>query len=985
MFFSGVIMKKFIRFFTAFVVFLFIFTACGGKGNPGKQEISDRDEIPDNEPEPDGTEKFVTVSPHREVVEEYPDEVEADDYADTEDESGEAEREIVESDIYKFDGNILWLVNQYKGLISVDISNPENLKIIGNLKFKGSVGEMYLQESMAYILVSYTNSSYEYDDIYYSDKTYSKLMVVNTEDPANLKLVSEFEIEGWITDSRQVGDVIYIVSTEYSYHWSGCNDGGESGSDQISIMSVNVKDPQNIKMVDKVSVPGYGYTLYVSQKSLYVAEADTYYWNEDYKEGYPVTMFDISDPEGKIVKKAEFRTDGFMSDRWKMHEKDNVFYAVSSSSQWGSGDSMIESFDVSDPKNIKKLDKLVFMTNQQLYGTKFEGDRMYAVTYFQQDPLHVIDISDPENLRQLGELEVPGWSDFIEVRGTTILAVGRDNSKTKVSMYDVADPENPKEINTVEVGSDYSYSEANYDWKAFKIFDELGLILLPLTDYNYDSWENIYKLYLIDFDLDKGLKTRGYIASDSYVRRGVAIQDLIFSIGENHVVLADATDRDNPKVLSELTLASNVNSIIKCGKALCGLDNYYNFNQYDKTTGETLWTTQVLPANSYSEVYITKNSSFAYIYRTLINREKNDTEPAVKVIKFNDDGTLEDAGDFFLGENNYMSRTQTASENNVIASLDRDVEWYDDYSYSEYKTKITLFDMNDPQNGIKVTDFDFDYERLSYEQNIFSAKNTFWTSGCKLKKADEKGDQYLCYALPFDASDPKNPKAGKRVNIPGELAGISENAKYVYTKTPKIYDYDDDDIASDDNYSYSWSSSTTYDFYILKLNEDKAAAKVVAKETLTDSHSYNNNSYESVANNVYVKNDKVFFVKTFYGENWQECSYRSSGTTEVRIVSADNGKEIYKKSFENSNFAMSVADGGLLLSTHDGWTYIAPDGKEKSGDDDISSSVNSYSYYGGYYDYGYPYGNYYSAAPQLIDGTVYIAAGWDGIYSLNVK
>ena len=114
-------MKKIITFFTAFTVFLFIFTACGGKGNFGKQEISDNDpenqvydgdEIPDNEPEPDETEEFVTVSPHREVVEEYPDEVAADDYADTEDESGEAEREIVESDIYKFDGNILWLVNQ---------------------------------------------------------------------------------------------------------------------------------------------------------------------------------------------------------------------------------------------------------------------------------------------------------------------------------------------------------------------------------------------------------------------------------------------------------------------------------------------------------------------------------------------------------------------------------------------------------------------------------------------------------------------------------------------------------------------------------------------------------------------------------------------------------------------------------------------------------------------------------------------------------
>ena len=953
----------------------FVVSCDNSSQNNGRQEF-----------EGDGTEEFVTVGNSYESDSgkggSYDDEADADaeaapndegDAAAPGDDNGSAEREIVESDIYKFDGNVLWLANQYKGLIAVDIKDREHLKIIGNLRFQGYVGEMYLQEGRAYILVSYTNSSYEYDEIYYSNKTYSKLMVVNTEDPSNLSLIGEFEIEGWITDSRQVGDVIYVASTEYSYYWYGCDgDYGTSGADQISIMSINVKDPQNIKMADKVSVEGYGYTLYVSQKSIYVAEADTYYWTEDYDKGYPVTMFDISDPEGKIVKKAEFRTDGFMSDRWKMHETGNTFFAVSSSSEWGNGDSFIESFDVSDPENIKRLDKLVFMTNQQLYGTKFEGDRMYAVTYFQQDPLHVIDISDPANLKQLGELEVPGWSDFIEVRGTTILAVGRDNSKSKISMYDVADPENPKEINTVEVGSDYSYSEANYDWKAFKIFDELGLILLPLTDYNYDSWENIYKLYLIDFDLDKGLKTRGFIASDSYVRRGVAIQDLIFSIGENHVVLADATDRDHPKVLSELTLAAYVSNITKCGKSLCGIDDYENFNTYDKTNGETLWTTKVMQQNSYSDVYLTKNDNFAYFYRIIINSEKNDVEPAVKVVKFNDNDSFEEVGDFFLGEGNELTYIQKASENNVLVSRAEDVEWNE--GYSEYKSKMRFLDMNDPENGIKMTDFDFDYESLIYEKNIFAVKNTFWASGCRLKKADEKGDQYLCYALPFDASDPKNPKEGKRVNIPGELVGISENAKYLYTKTPSIDDYDDE---CGDNDYYCWSNSDTYDFYILKLNEDKAAAKVVAKETLTDSYTYNNDSYESVANDIYPKNDKVFFVQTLTGENWNECSYRSSGTTEVRIVSADNGKETYKKSFKNANFVMNVQDGGVLLSTTEGWTYIAPDGKEKSGNDDISS-IRSYSYYD-YYRY------YYNAEPQLIDGTIYLAAGWDGIYSLDVK
>ncbi|MBP5591244.1 beta-propeller domain-containing protein [bacterium] len=964
-------MTKVLKILAVFAMIAFLAVSCGDSKKSGDNR---------QEYEGDGSEEYVTVgnayeSDSAKGGEDYADEAAGDAEAPAEDGengSGDAEREIVESDIYKFDGNVLWLANQYKGLIAVDIKDRENLKIIGNLRFQGYVGEMYLQEGRAYILVSYTNSSYELDEIYYSNKTYSKLMVVNTEDPANLSLIGEFEIDGWITDSRQVGDVIYVASTEYTYYWYGCDgDGGESGRNQISIMSINIKDPQNIKMVEKVSVEGYSYTLYVSQKSIYVAEADTYYWTEDYDKGYPVTMFDISDPEGKIVKKAEFRTDGFMSDRWKMHEAGNTFFAVSSSTSWGNGDSMIESFDVSDPANVKKLDKLVFMTNQQLYGTKFEGNRMYAVTYFQQDPLHVIDISDPSNLKQLGELEVPGWSDFIEVRGTTILAVGRDGSKTKISMYDAANPEDPKEINTVEMGSGYSYSEANYDWKAFKIFDELGLILLPIIDYN-DYWETLYKLYLIDFDLDKGLKTRGFIASDSYVRRGVAIQDLIFSIGENHVVLADATDRDNPKVLSELTLASYVSNTARCGQYLCGLDGYYNFNVYDKTNGETLWSTKTLPQNSYSDVTLTKNSNFAYIYRIIINSEANDTEPAIKVVQFKDGEAIEEVGDFFLSGNKEFTWIQTASENNVLAAISGNFGIDSDDSESD--VKIVFADMNNPAEKITTSEFDFHYSSLIREKNIFAVKNTFWSSGCKLKKADENGDRYLCYALPFDASDPKNPKAGKRVNIPGELIDISENAKYLYTKTPLISSYDSD--CADGDY-YCGSSENTYDINILKLNEDKTSATVVAKETLTDSYGYNQDSYESVANNVYAKDDKVFFVKTLTGENWNYCSYRSSGVTEVRLISASDGKETYKKSFENANFVMNVQDGGIILSTTEGWTYIDPDGKEKSGDYDISSA-RAYSYS------DYWRGNY-GIEPQLIDGIVYIAAGWEGVVSINVK
>ena len=961
------------------LVFSFAFTACSNsKGSSGNGEEGG------NEFEGNGGEEFITVGESSssdankggsyddaEASPDAGDTAESADDAEDSNGNGSAEREIIESDIYKFDGNVLWLANQHKGLIAVDISDRDNLKILDTVKFQGYVGEMYLQGGRAYILVSHTNENYDDGYIYYYGKTYSKIIVVDTTDPKNLSVLGEFEMDGWISDSRQVGDVIYVAATEYTYYWYDCDgDSGSSGNEQTTLVSINIKDPKNIKIVDSVKLDGYSYTLYVSQKSIYVAEADRYYWDEDYTEGYPLTMFDISDPEGKIVKKAEFRTDGFMSDRWKMHEIGDTFFAVSSSSQWGNGDSMIESFDVGNPEGVKKLDKLIFMTNQQLYGTKFEGDRMYAVTYENHDPLHVIDISDPANLKQLGELEVPGWSTHLEVRGKRILAAGRDNNTSKISLYDVSDPENPKEINTVTIGSNYSYSEAESDWKAFKIFDDLNLILYPVTDYG-DDWATRYKLYLVDFDLDKGLKTRGYIQSDSYIRRGVAIQDLIFSIGENNLVLADATDRDNPEILSELTLASYVSDIAKCGKSLCGINNS-KLATYDEKTLEIIWESSSI--NDYYDYYyeyyyydyasrMVKNSKYAYFVN------EDDGSARIKTVKFNDNGKFEETGNFMLTTPQYYYglRNLVASENNVLAMRDSDYVEYeeDDTWYSKREFKLTFFDMNKPEKGISEKTVDFDYETLTYEDNLFANGSTFWTSGCKLKKASDKGNQYLCYAVPFDVSDPSNPKAGTRVNIPGELVGISENGEYLYTQTPRIYK--DDEISEEDDDSYYWNDSSSFEFYILKLNADKTAVKVVKHETMKSTSQYVGDGYESVSDSFVIKNDKVFFIKNSTGEDWDACSYRSESKYDIRLISSETGKEIADGSVENAWAIGSVKDGGLIFRTDEGLKYIDENGKSKK----ISGSKEFIDT------------NIYNT--QFLNGKIYIPAGWNGFYSLEVK
>ena len=48
-----------------------------------------------------------------------------------------------------------------------------------------------------------------------------------------------------------------------------------------------------------------------------------------------------------------------------------------------------------------------------LYGTRFLGDRLYAVTFKKIDPLYVVDIANPADPKIAGALELPGFSDYL--------------------------------------------------------------------------------------------------------------------------------------------------------------------------------------------------------------------------------------------------------------------------------------------------------------------------------------------------------------------------------------------------------------------------------------------------------------------------------------------------------------------------------------------------------------------------------------------
>lgn len=122
---------------------------------------------------------------------------------------------------------------------------------------------------------------------------------------------------------------------------------------------------------------------------------------------------------------------------------------------------------------------------EQLYASRFLGDRAYLVTFRQTDPLYIIDLADPANPSIAGELEIEGYSDYLQPIGQDyLLGIGKDAvaandgigdgrgalvQGVKLSLFNVSNPASPTEVQSVLIGQRGTHSNALSDHRAITI------------------------------------------------------------------------------------------------------------------------------------------------------------------------------------------------------------------------------------------------------------------------------------------------------------------------------------------------------------------------------------------------------------------------------------------------------------------------------------------------------------------------------------
>mmetsp|Transcript_21158 Transcript_21158/g.52023 ORF Transcript_21158/g.52023 Transcript_21158/m.52023 type:complete len:863 (+) Transcript_21158:87-2675(+) len=138
--------------------------------------------------------------------------------------------------------------------------------------------------------------------------------------------------------------------------------------------------------------------------------------------------------------------------------------------------------------------------NERFTAVRFLDDIAYAVTFERIDPLYTVDLSNPDDIKILGELEVTGFSEYLHpIEGGKILAVGQETDDSgsiiglQVSLFGASDPTELSLINRLvllngENGS--TSSGASWEPKAFRYFtvDELGILIIPVTKYSWNNW-----------------------------------------------------------------------------------------------------------------------------------------------------------------------------------------------------------------------------------------------------------------------------------------------------------------------------------------------------------------------------------------------------------------------------------------------------------------------------------------------------------------
>ena len=465
------------------------------------------------------------------------------------------EESVGEADVVKTDGSRLYVMSGNRVEI-VDIASEEMEEIAAVTVDPDSyIRELYVEGSR--MAVFYTQSKFTQEDgIEVRSREFACTDVYDISDPSAPVKLNTFSQSGVYNTMRVKDGYAYVISSFYPDTASPRSDVGayvpsvqggtleadrifmpeqEMGSEYTVITAFSLADPQ--EQTDSKAVFGSAGLCYVSSENIYVTE--TCYDTDD--TGMSRTAVrKVAYHDGQLEGAAQAKVDGMLKDSFCIDESNGYLRLVTTiTSDNGvmpiSGDSSAAEPDSSNALYV--LDGELQVTGEirdlapgeTVYSARFMGDTGYFVTFRQVDPLFSVDLSDPASPQIIGELKIPGFSEYLHPYGEgLLLGIGMDVDEegvttegVKLSMFDISDPGNVTEA-SVYVMEDMYGTDAAYDYKA--VFADVEKNLFGFRAYggngdvysvfSYDAAEGFRKVF--SRELTYGGDARGLYAGERF-------------------------------------------------------------------------------------------------------------------------------------------------------------------------------------------------------------------------------------------------------------------------------------------------------------------------------------------------------------------------------------------------------------------------------------------------------------------------------------
>ncbi|WP_456277766.1 beta-propeller domain-containing protein [Bacillus sp. AK128] len=519
---------------------------------------------------------------------------------------------VDEADVVKTDGTFIYQAIDRKLTITKAVP-VDNIEVVSSITYTNFEPFQLFLDKDKLVVLGHAYSDYN-EEVWKEKKMvplYHKVQAIiyDISDQSQPKELKTVALEGSYVTSRKIGSTVYLLSNHYPDYWAlekekvdlrpRYSDSAISDelqvidyddihyfpdSEQVNysiIAAFNIDHPEQEMKV--TTYLGSGSDIYMSKENLYIAVAkyndvltddriafdsfrpSTAMKTEVFK--FAVSNLDVSFVASGIVK-------GKLLNQFSMDEFNGHFrIATTEGETWNettpsSNHVFILNEGMSVVGSVEDLAR-----GERIYSVRFMGEKAYVVTFKEVDPLFVLDVSNPSKPTVLGELKIPGFSNYLHPYDENHLIGFGQHTKlvkdqgslsprvmtdgVKISLFDVSNPLEPKEKFSEIIGGGGTYSPLNYDHKALLFNKEKNIFAFPITVYR-DMKRSEYEQELVfhgakaySIDLENGFKLEKdithetektiYETWENQIIRVLYIDDHIYAVSPNKITAHKVT------------------------------------------------------------------------------------------------------------------------------------------------------------------------------------------------------------------------------------------------------------------------------------------------------------------------------------------------------------------------------------------------------------------------------------------------------------